>query len=338
MYIGPYHLPRLSTPFAPEAINPYYAEAQRQTLDWVRYYDLIKTNAAFKKFEAGQFWNLAALAYPTASRQQLQLISNWMAWLFIQDDHFDEARVGRQSRRLQHYVEAALSLLRQPRMATPRDDGALLAGLSDLWGRMREMMPPDLAARFIMSFETYTTGCLWELENRAFSYTPTENEYIAVRRDTSGFRPCALLIEMCLPEALPALVREHPVMRKMQDMTNDVLSWTNDLFSFEKESKRGDTHNLVILLCKHQNLTLQTAVDVVGQRIETAIDQFKELETALPALNPEGDALVKSYLSGLKAWMNANLAWSLATGRYVAQPAQDDTSAIETNAYDTRAG
>ncbi len=322
MYIAPYRHPHISLPFD-GATNPHASVAERHSMDWVRYFDLLKTSTSFKKFDASKFWMLSSVAYPTISKDDLMLVSDWIAWLFIQDDHFDEARIGRQTRRMQAYVEAALHLMRHPRLATVREDGALLASLSELWQRLRARMDTDLVARFIMVFESYTTGCLWELENRAYGYTPTENEYIAVRRDTSGFRPCALLIEMTMGEALPSLAREHPILRKMQDLANDVISWTNDLFSVEKEAKRKDMHNLVLILRQNGNMGMQEAVDSVAARIDNAIQQFIELESALPVFGREADALVADYVAGLKAWMVGNLDWSIVSGRYQREQAQE---------------
>ncbi|MCU0475299.1 MAG: hypothetical protein MUC99_04145 [Anaerolineae bacterium] len=313
-----YHLPTLTLPFAVQA-NPSVAAAERHTADWLRYFDLIKSSAANKKFEAAKFWVLSSAAYPQASADDLLMINDWIAWLFIQDDFFDEARVGRQSRRMQAYVEAALGVLRQSRLATVRDDGALLAGLSELWQRMRTRMDADLAARFVMAFESYTTACLWELENRSYGYAPTEGEYVLMRRDTSGFRPCAVLIEMSLGVAMPTRSREHPVVRRMTDLTNDVLSWTNDLFSSTKEASRNDMHNLVLILA--QQMPLPQAMALVAERIQNAVTEFVSLSEALPATSGEADGLTQRYVDGLKHWMAANLHWSIETGRYVAKPA-----------------
>lgn len=323
MFLSPYQRPTLHIPFN-IIIHPDVNAVIRHTLDWVRYFDLLKTSGAFKRFDASKFWLLSAGAYSTASKEDLTLLTDWIAWLFVQDDHFDEARVGRQIRRMQAYSEAVVSLLRQPRIATVREDGALLASLSELWQRLRARMNNDLAARFIMAFESYITACLWEVDNRAYGYVPTENEYIAVRRDTSAFRLCALLIEMVMGDSLPSSVREHPVLRKMQDLTNDVLSWTNDIFSVEKEAKRKDMHNLVLVLRQSGNLSMQEAITAVAARVDNAVQQFIELEAALPVFNRETDLLVRQYISGLKAWMAANLNWALSSGRYEQDVAQAD--------------
>lgn len=323
MFMSSYHFPELQLPFGTMA-NPEATGSDRRTLDWVRYFDLIKTSGAFRKFDASKFALLAALAYPDASKEDLLLINDWLAWRFVQDDHFDEARVGRQTRRMQAYVDAAISLLRQPRVSTVREDGALLASLSDLWLRLRVRLNADLTARFMMVLEAHITSSLWELDNRAYGYTPTENEYIVIRRDTTGFRVSALLLEMTLGDSLPTLAREHPILRKMQDLSNDVIAWTNDLYSFEKEAKRKETHNLVLIL--RDSMGLQQAIDAVAARIQNSAQQFVELEAALPSFGAEADTVVGKYVGGLKTWMAGHLAWIQLSGRYEHEQAQSSDS------------
>lgn len=136
-----------------------------------------------------------------------------------------------------------------------------------------------------------------------------------MRRDTSGFRPCAVLIEMSLGATLPTRTREHPVLRRLTDLTNDVLGWTNDLFSSEKEAARNDLHNLVLIL--GQQMTMPQAMDMVCERIQAAVGQFGQLIESLPSVGGEADGLSRRYVEGLQHWMAANLHWSIETGRYV---------------------
>ena len=51
--------------------------------------------------------------------------------------------------------------------------------------------------------------------------------YIVQRRDTSGCRPCWVLIEYANGLDMPESVMEHRQMRIMNDATNDLVSWSN---------------------------------------------------------------------------------------------------------------
>lgn len=56
---------------------------------------------------------------------------------------------------------------------------------------------------------------------------PDLQTYIALRRDTSGMRPSLVLAEFTAGIDLPDDVAEHPLLRGMEDATNDWCSWTN---------------------------------------------------------------------------------------------------------------
>ena len=49
----------------------------------------------------------------------------------------------------------------------------------------------------------------------------TDDEYIAVRRDTSGVRPCFASIESNL--SLPQEVVDHPVLKEMETLGVDMI-------------------------------------------------------------------------------------------------------------------
>lgn len=53
------------------------------------------------------------------------------------------------------------------------------------------------------------------------------DSYIAVRRDTSGCKPCWALIEYANGLDIPNEVMEHPVVEALGEAANDLLTWSN---------------------------------------------------------------------------------------------------------------
>ena len=51
--------------------------------------------------------------------------------------------------------------------------------------------------------------------------------YIVLRRDTSGCKPCWVLIEFVNGLDLPDSVMEHEAVQTLGEATNDVVSWSN---------------------------------------------------------------------------------------------------------------
>jgi len=106
-----------------------------------------------------------------------------------------------------------------------------------------------------------------------------------------------------------------------------------DIFSFNVEQSRGDTHNMIVIHMKHDNMTLQAAVDYVGNLCAQTIDSFVENRSKVPSWGPEIDEMVQRYIVGLQDWIvgwvvpscttlayllscHSSLHWSFMTHRY----------------------
>ena len=105
-------------------------------------------------------------------------------------------------------------------------------------------------------------------------------------------------------------------------MTNNVISWANDLVSLDKELRQGDMHNLAVILSHEQKLSLQAAVNLVGALHDVEVSAFIDLARRLPSFTPKIDREIQRYIAGMRSWMRANLDWSLGTTRYRSTPVQ----------------
>jgi len=65
-------------------------------------------------------------------------------------------------------------------------------------------------------------------------------------------------------------------------MTNNVISWANDLVSIDKELRQGDVHNLAVVLSHERRLSLQAAVNLVGALHNAEVSAFIDLARRLP--------------------------------------------------------
>src|SRR5688572_17760940 len=99
----------LATPFV-ENINPFVDDIQHHTLKWVLEFELVTSKKLFKMLEIGRFNELTARCYPNSSYEILQVINDWMTWLFILDDLFDEEGIGRQPDEMLVYCTDILNL------------------------------------------------------------------------------------------------------------------------------------------------------------------------------------------------------------------------------------
>lgn len=73
---------------------------------------------------------------------------------------------------------------------------------------------------------------------------------------------------------------------------------------------------MVVIMMRHHGMTLQEAVDFVGDLCKKSIDRFTEDRARLPSWGPEIDAQVQVYVQGLADWIVGSLHWSFDSERY----------------------
>jgi hypothetical protein len=89
-----------------------------------------------------------------------------------------------------------------------------------------------------------------------------------------------------------------------------------DIFSYNVEQSKGDTHNMIPVVMNERGLDLQSAVDFVGEMCKSTIDRFISERDNLPSWGPEIDRQVKIYVQGLADWIVGSLHWSFESTRY----------------------
>ncbi|KAH9922479.1 isoprenoid synthase domain-containing protein [Fomitopsis serialis] len=186
----------------------------------------------------------------------------------------------------------------------------------DYWQRLIQTASPGAQQRFIETFDMFFQAITEQARDRANGVIPDLESYIAIRRDTSGCKPCWALIEYANNLDLSWEVMDHPIIRGLGEAANDLVTWSNDIFSFNVEQSKGDTHNMIIVVQKQQGLDLQSAVDFVGDLCKHSIDRFHFLRENLPSWDPETDQQVAVYVDGLADWITGSLKWSFESERY----------------------
>lgn len=66
-----------------------------------------------------------------------------------------------------------------------------------------------------------------QARDRARGDVPSLEEYVALRWDTSGCKPCFALIEYAAGFDLPDVVASHPGIRALEEAANACISWSN---------------------------------------------------------------------------------------------------------------
>jgi hypothetical protein len=308
-------------PFVPQ-VNPHVEPARRHVDAWVAQFGLIRKEAARRRFARTDFAWFAGATYPTADESDLQLVSDCFAWLFLLDDQLDDGRAGRDLGQVDGMKMSLAAILMGPHRAAAQNPGVgpapapLVAALADLWERLDGRTTAAWRKRFFWHVVASATAARWEAENRINASVPDELAYIEARRHTGAIYVCMDLIEVVERLDISAQVHESPLFQDALNSACNVVCWTNDLYSVEKEEALGERHNLVSVVEHHRRLSREQACEHVVQAIASEVQRFIAIEPQLlRAFQAHRDGLVK-YLNGMRSWMRGNCDWSKSTTRY----------------------
>jgi 5-epi-alpha-selinene synthase len=301
-------LPQLYCPF-PSAVNPHAEAAEQHSLRWAQLFGIV-TPAACQRLRASNFGALAARTYPAAPREELLIVSDWLVWVFLKDDQELSCRPEELAA-----IHARFLAILEGDYPTGQD-ASFIHALADIRQRMRRLVTPSQMRFFVQTVREYLAGVVWESANRNMGTPPDVATFIHQRQYVSGVYPMLAFIELCEQIELPPILRGASVVRRLNRLTNNVISWCNDIFSLEKELRHGEMLNLAIALRAEYGLTLQAAVARAAEMHDAEARAFLELESRLPSFGAQADEMLDRYIAGLRSWMRGNYDWSQMTARY----------------------
>ncbi|KZP15764.1 terpenoid synthase [Athelia psychrophila] len=291
-------------------VNRHRKQAASASKRWLFRGDNLssKKRQAFHGLKAGL---LTSMCYPNAGYPQLRVCCDFMNYLFHLDNLSDDMdRNGTQT-----IADTVLNSLYHP--TSYHSSSRVSRMTKDYWRRHLSTSSRGSQQRFVETFDFFFQAVTQQAKDRAEGTIPDLRSYIALRRDTSGCKPCWALIEYANNLHLPDHVMEHPVIRSLGEAANDLVTWSNDLFSYSVEQSKGDTHNMIPVVMHERGLTLQSAVDFVGDLCKKSIDRFNDDRlNNLPSWGPKVDREVAVYVGGLADWIAGSLHWSFESERY----------------------
>ncbi len=324
----------------PARLNLHAERARRHTLQWAQGMGLLTGDVATAEYDALRLERLMAYFYPDATATRLELATDFNAWFFIFDDQFDGG-LGNRPAEIRRVVDTlvdtmtvegtppptagAVSGAHRPG-AVPRPGGEqdppLVRAFRDIWLRSTASAPDGWRLRFRAHWRAYLAAHEAEAHQRNADRPPSFEQFLDVRRESIGVRPCLDFIERCGGYTLPDDLHGTPALREMREITGDVVIFVNDIVSLVKELAAGDVNNSVVVHRAHEGCTIEQSVAHISALANTRADRFTRLAAALPGtlaqhtVPRETSEHVSHYVDGMRHLMAGNLAWSLATSRY----------------------
>ncbi|BAY33228.1 Terpene synthase, metal-binding protein [Nostoc carneum NIES-2107] len=306
-------LPNLYCPF-PTRINDHVEVLAEYSLEWILRYKLMDRESLYQKFFKAKFYLLSAGTYPDCPLEELKIANDVISWLFIWDDQCDVSDLGKKPELLKSLCNRFLEILNGAELT--HDDLPLGFALRDIRKRIINRGNITFFHHFVNSFEDYFYGCIEESNNRSYLVVPELEEYLKIRSCNAAASLCLNLIEFCNQVVIPYDVRHHQAIKSLTKMTINILAWSNDIFSAQREMANGEFHNLVLVLYYQQQKTIEQSLKIAAEMHDLEVKNLTNLIVNIPSFGKEVDAEVAKYISGLQSWIRGNLDWYAHSGRY----------------------
>lgn len=280
--------------------------------NWFNETEWADSKRAAKLVARHQMGTLAARAYPDEADPLTS--AKLLAWLTVFDDIIESN--GSDNTAL---IEGLLGPLidgHPPELWRSSPIANILAGL---WPALTYQRSLCWQRRLRTHIADYVHVEQNWAENRAAHQTPSLSVYIAGRRRDGNFTIGMDLIERELNLTIPDAVFHGEAFQKLWIAAMDIMTWTNDLLSADKEMSAGCVINLIVVLQSEFKFSRtaagEQAVEMIGERVQ---DFFEVANTWQSDSFTESDlaTVVSPWIKGVQCTIRGLYEWSTRTERY----------------------
>ncbi|HEU4702052.1 MAG TPA: hypothetical protein VFS37_06170 [Conexibacter sp.] len=308
----PFHCPFAAT------IHPEADAIERHCIEWIDRFELYGSARQRERLICTRAAEVYARALPTADAERVADVAKWLYWGFATDDlYYDN---GPTSRRAADFLVLCAPLVRlceEPRAAFAWElpyNGAL----RDLTRAILGHATPPQRIEWVQTARVWFFAMAWDVANAERRVPPSLNDYLTMRMHTGGFLSWLTTLNIANGiELTPAQAAAAPV-RALVEAWSTFCLLLNDLMSFAKEARNGDSSSNVVAVLAHERRCTPgeaaPAAQALADRIATL---FLALHARLLADAQEReDAMLIRFLASLGHTWRGILEWGFRTPRY----------------------
>ncbi|MYW05836.1 terpene cyclase [Streptomyces sp. SID3343] len=310
-------------------VSPFLKCGRSRHLDWVRDRGFVTTDEGMREYAAWDLPQAVARTYPYAAADDQYMLMNWFSLAFLVNYQFDVAAPEHPDRVAEIARELITIPFREP--GTPPDiTSPITLAWAEVWAWMCDGTSVMWQNRFAANWARFLAAHATEVRASASGEVPDLDVYRVMRRNTIGIPHSLDAIERSRRFEVPAQIQAHPLMRRLREAATDTIAYMNDIHSFERAERRGDPHNLVVVLRHRLGCSRDIAVREATRMTYEQLDTFMTLQAYMPQIceelglgGPDRTA-VEMSVEGMRNWIRGNYDWGLNSGRYAAPQAALD--------------
>jgi hypothetical protein len=299
---------------------------------------LLKSSIRFRDLP---FHKLSYYCVPNGTEEQLEIVTAVLTFMFLFDDQFDDTEELRNPSSIRDIVSRMGIIWRTntlPDDSTSTEQlghwvNHLLIEYADKWhtnsddqqsnnnSKVYSILVRDLIQYIEEGIEPFL-----ELQaNCSSQKVPSMEEYMKVRRMNVGAYPLVSLINfvnnICSSEEF--LCRTE--VQRMLEIVVDLVTITNDVFSYSKDKVSGFSKNYFNILLLQHGLNPQVAVEYATKETTDLINEFTDLKMKVYTVQStdstdkmDSGAVARQnrFVDDLLPIVSASVQWSLDIERY----------------------
>ncbi|KAI2621516.1 terpenoid synthase [Hypomontagnella submonticulosa] len=265
---------------------------------------------------------LAAKWWPTASKDQYQVLIDLVIWFMYWDDLIESLASNPSA--AENLRSATKALVHQcfgvPGAEGQNEDlsNPLILGFKNIAKEVYAVYDKEQRRILVEHFDRYVDSTLLEAEADQSDKLPSLKKYWEVRILTSGMGTLLSVTEFAAQAKLPSRLVGSAAYDTLWMTTVVINSIVNDLLSFKKEMKAGSVLSSVAILY-HQVDNLDAAVQMSLAHLRIMVDEFDrtaDMILSKYSLSPDEVEATSKIIDTLRIVNTGNLEWSLQTKRY----------------------
>jgi hypothetical protein len=314
----------------PSLVNPHWASARAAHLSWIRARDLVRSEARMEEYLSWDLPQSTARTYPYADHAELKMLMDFFSIFFLFDDEFDMLQDDRRAR-LAAVTQEMVTIPFRPAGAPPDIVSPLTLAWVEVWTGLCREMSETWQNRFASNWARFLTAALEEAHLAARTAVMDIDSYVELRRRSVGIYHSLDAAERSRRFEVPPHLQAHQRMRDLRAAATDTIGFMNDVQSLERDERRGNPYNLVLLLQRELRCSRTEAIDRAIQMTRERLSAVLELQADIPrmcadlGLSDDEYTAAEQGVEGVRNWIRGYYDWACQSGRYAASSPLETT-------------
>jgi len=296
-----------------------HKEIEAHTNQWILEFQLTPTYEIFSRYKDYRFPLFIARSFPMGDYTDICTWCDFNTLLFMVDDIFDEKDIIKDKESYLTFERQFMEILELNKKCQISRDGPVLAALSDFWRRMLIRTSKTWQFKFISCIKLMFGGLAWQFKHMMSGIKPDFNEYMQIRQYLGAAHLSTDSLEVTGKIFLNENIYEHPMVKKLTEISRNIVCFSNDLFSLSKELDQADKgeYNLVTVLKNKYDISIEEAIHKAALIHDDLVSEFIDLAGRIFIFDDRTNHMLKKYVQALGYQMRGNVDWSTReTTRY----------------------